>query len=288
MGWLELSITSSLKYSEIISGLLCHIVDNGFSEGQEKENIIYKIYLPCDKSLEVNLEKIKKALRDLSLYGTDTGEIQISLKRLENENWAENWKNFYKPLKVGEAIVVKPPWEDYRGKEKIIINIYPAMAFGTGSHETTRICMNLMEKYVPGKTSLLDFGSGTGILSIASLFLGVEKVYAIDYDTLCMKALEENLSLNKLSGRVTFFLDDSLRNFTRKVDVIAANILATVFKEHRKEFHSVLHRGGILILSGILNEQKEEIVTVFTEEGFLYLEEKVDGEWAGLVFSRKG
>jgi len=288
MGWLEVSITSSLKYSEIISGLLCDIVDKGFAEIPEKEKITYKIYFPVDKSLEVNLEKTKKALRDLSLTGTDTGEIQVSLKKLENENWAENWKNFYKPLKVGEGIVVKPPWEDYKGKEKIIINIYPAMAFGTGSHETTRICMSLMEKYVPGKSSLLDFGSGTGILSIASLFLGVEKVYAIDYDTLCMKALEENLSLNKLSGRVTFFLDDSLRNFTRKVDVIVANILATVFKEHRKEFHSVLLRGGILILSGILNEQKEDIIKIFTEEGFDYLEEKVDGEWAGLVFNRKG
>ena len=162
------------------------------------------------------------------------------------------------------------------------------MAFGLGSHETTRLVAGLMEKYLKGKKSLLDFGCGTGVLAIIASLLGVENVYAVDNDILAIDALKENLLLNNISGGIEFFHKDSLREFPYKVDIIAANILAKVFRVLKGEFFPVLKPGGILILSGILVSEKEEIRNIFIEEGFIFEEDLTDGEWAGIVFKKPG
>ena len=290
MKWTEVSIVASEKDGELVSDILSSIVDTGLSELREQDRVTYKIYIPQDNSLGEKMARIKNTLRDLSLYGISIDGKDITFKTVAEEDWSEKWKDFYKPICIKDYITIKTPWIDYKKKreDEIIIDIEPGMAFGLGSHETTRLVAGLMEKYLNGKKSLLDFGCGTGVLAIIASLLGVENVYAVDNDILAIDALKENLLLNNISGGIEFFHKDSLREFPYKVDIIAANILAKVFRVLKGEFFPVLKPGGILILSGILVSEKEEIRNIFIEEGFIFEEDLTDGEWAGIVFKKPG
>ncbi|MEQ8225639.1 MAG: 50S ribosomal protein L11 methyltransferase, partial [Candidatus Eremiobacterota bacterium] len=234
-----------------------------------------------------NFNKLKTSLEDLVLEGYSIDLEHISCVLLKDEDWAESWKKFFEPLKIGTNNVIKPPWKEYiprEGERVIVIN--PAMAFGTGSHETTKMAAYYIQKYAPSMNSLLDLGCGTGILAIIASLCGVSSVYAIDNDELAGSALKENLALNNLDGRIEFFLQEGLKNFSLKVECIVANIQASVFKKIKKEFSPLLVSPGILILTGILLEQKDEILNLFYEENFEFIEELKEAEWVCLVLKK--
>lgn len=287
MGWIEISIPASIEDSEIVADTLNHVVNwQGIVEVPQKEKIIYKVYFPEGKDLKENFRKLRISLRELNDFGASVDLGQISWALFEEDDWSKSWQRFYKPVKVGEKVVVKAPWLEYEKKEdEILLDIKPAMAFGVGTHETTKLAIIFLEKYGKGMETILDFGCGTGILAIIACHLGA-KAYAADYDILSIEALKENLALNNLSGKVEFFHLDNLKDFPYKVNMIVANILADVFKELRNQFYPVLKEDGILILSGIIEEQRDEIYRIFCEEGFTFIEEGRDGEWVSLVFKK--
>jgi ribosomal protein L11 methyltransferase len=283
MTWTEISIGVSFEDSEAVSYILqCQTGDAGLVEEHKENKIIYKIYFQEDEYFEDHFDKLKKTLQDYSIDLKD-----ISCVSLGEENWSESWKKFFEPLKIGKNIVIKPPWKEYipqEGEKVIVIN--PGMAFGIGSHETTRMASYYIQKYAPYMDSLLDLGCGTGILAIIACICCVKNVYAIDNDELAGSALKENLTLNNLEERVKFFHHEGLKNFPYKVEIIVANIQASVFKEIKKDFYPLLISPGILILTGILAEQKDDILSIFYEEKFELLEELKEAEWVCLVLKK--
>lgn len=288
MAWNEISIGVSFEDSEAVAYTLqCLTCSTGLIEEQTDNRIIYKIYFQEDESFKDNFDKLKTSLEDLVLQGYSIDLEGISCVLLRDEDWSESWKKFFEPLKIGKNTVIKPPWKEYtpqEGDRVIVIN--PGMAFGTGSHETTKMASYCIEKYAPSMKHLLDLGCGTGILAIIACFCGVRNVYAIDNDDLAGSALEENLTLNNLDGRVVFFLQEGLKNFPHKVECIVANIQASVFKKIKKDFYPLLISPGILILTGILLEQRDEILEIFYEENFEFIEELKEAEWVCLVLKK--
>ena len=288
MAWNEISIGVSFEDSEAVSYILqCQTGSAGLIEEQKENKIIYKIYFQEDEYFKDNFDKLKTSLEDLVLQGYSVDLESISCVLLRDEDWSESWKKFFEPLKIGKNTVIKPPWKVYipeEGERVIVIN--PGMAFGTGSHETTKMASCFIEKYAPSMDSLLDLGCGTGILAIIACLCGVRNVYAIDNDELAGSALEENLTLNNLDGRVKFFLQEGLKNFPYKLECIVANIQASVFKKIKKDFAPLLISPGILILTGILIEQKDEILEHFYEEKFELIEELKEAEWVCLVLRK--
>ncbi len=288
MAWNEISIAVSFEASEAVSYILQELTGGAGLVEEHKENkIIYKVYFQEDEYFKDNLNKLKTSLENLVLEGYSIDLEHISCVLLNDEDWAESWKKFFEPLKIGTNTVIKPPWKEYiprEGERVIVIN--PAMAFGTGSHETTRMAAYYIQKYAPSMNSLLDLGCGTGILAIIASLCGVSNVYAIDNDELAGSALKENLALNNLDGRIEFFLQEGLKNFSLKVECIVANIQASVFKKIKKEFSPLLVSPGILILTGILLEQKDEILNIFYEENFEFIEELKEAEWVCLVLKK--
>lgn len=288
MAWNEISIGVSFEDSEAVSYVLqCQTGYAGLVEEHLENKIIYKIYFQDDECFNDNFNELKTSLEDLVLQGYSIDLENISCVLLVNEDWSESWKKFFEPLKIGKNTVIKPPWKEYipeEGERVIVIN--PGMAFGTGSHETTKMASCFIEKYAY-MNSLLDLGCGTGILAIIACICGVRNVYAIDNDELAGSAIEENLTLNNLNGRVKFFLQEGLKDFPYKVECIVANIQASVFKKIKKEFYHLLVSPGILILTGILIEQKDEILELFYEENFEFIEELKEAEWVCLVLKKK-
>ena len=283
---IEAIIPSSFKDGEIVSMVINREFNwQGIVEELQKDGtFLYKIYF---EDIKENHDKLEASLLELEDYGIFLPQENVTLKSLEDNNWAENWKQFFVPLKIGNNIVIKPSWREFNGNgSEIIIEIDPGMAFGVGSHETTRMAVALLEKYAPLTSSILDLGCGTGILAIVARRFGVSEVYAIDNDILAMSAIEENLALNNLSGSVDFRHLEGLKDFHHKVSMIVANIQASVFREIRKDFYPVLNDSGYLILTGILFEQRDEMVSIFSEEGFSLVEELKDGEWVSFVFKK--
>ena len=288
MAWNEISIGVSFEDSEAVSYVLqCLTGGTGLVEEQKENEIIYKIYFQHDECFKDNFNKLKTSLEDLVLQGYSIDLEHISCLLLRDEDWSESWKKFFGPIKIGKNLVIKPPWKEYiSDQEDKVIVINPGMAFGTGSHETTKMASYYIQKYAPSMNSILDLGCGTGILAIIACICGVTNVYAIDNDELAGAAMEENLALNNLEGRVKFFLQEGLKNFSLKVECIVANIQASVFKKIKKEFFPALIPPGILILTGILLEQKDEILNIFYEENFEFIEELKEAEWVCLVLKK--
>lgn len=252
------------------------------SQGETK----IKIYMPeCAKSKEI-LQMLESALYQLKIQDTDKqyGTLKLEISSVNQEDWENNWKQYFKPFTIGEKFVIKPSWETYHeNTNRIILEIDPASSFGTGSHETTQLCMCQLEKYIRGGEKLLDMGVGSGILSIAAHLLGAEDLTAVDIDANCLKTAEENGKKNHTEMKT--FCGDILKdeNLRRDIgegfDVIVANIVADVIIGMAPIFQQKLKKGGILITSGIISERDQEVRKALEDCGFEVLESHFRSDW---------
>ncbi|MEG2323094.1 MAG: 50S ribosomal protein L11 methyltransferase [Anaerovoracaceae bacterium] len=209
------------------------------------------------------------------LYGEDT---------LVKEDWKDNWKKYFKPSKVTDKLVVKPTWEDYEPSgEEMIITLDPGMAFGTGTHETTSMCLELMEKAGVSKKSVLDLGCGSGILSIGAALLGSCQVLAIDIDPNAVKVARENVRQNQGSEKITVMEGDLTKGIDFKADIVVANLMADLVVTLSADVANYLKPEGIYISSGILITQKSDVVTAFEKGGFKVLKVIEKGEWCAIL-----
>jgi ribosomal protein L11 methyltransferase len=241
-------------------------------------------------------EKIKaQILRALRL--SDLPEA--ALRRMEpltiaDQDWLAEWKKDYKPVAVGQRLLIVPSWEREAVEEtdRVIVQIDPGMAFGTGTHETTRGCLELLEKYWPpqsGAGALLDVGTGTGILAIAAIRLSpASRVAAFDIDPEAIDVARENAEINGVAAELELEVDHLASYRGQEFDVVLANLTADVIVPLAAEFPQVLKPGGILIVSGILREQGDEVREALGAEGFEVVEEKPDDEWVTLALRAKG
>lgn len=242
-----------------------------------------------------NPEKIMMQVQDIFQevkQFCNIGKGTISLSETEDKDWINNWKTFFKPFRAADNIVIKPTWETYEkeNEDDILIEIDPGIAFGTGSHETTKLCIQALDKYVKEGDSVLDVGCGSGILSIAALKLGAAHATAIDIDEVAVKVAAENMEVNHIpASQYTLFDGDLITNSFLKVkagtghDIVVANILADVIIPLTGVIRPHLKKDGLYITSGIINTKEEEVREALIANGFEILGVEYMKEWCCFI-----
>lgn len=243
---------------------------------------VLKGYFSVEDNIEKIIEYIKTKLIEIKDMGVDIGEGTVDYIKVNEEDWANNWKKYYKPTKIGKNIVVKPIWEDYEANGQKVIELDPGMAFGTGTHETTRMCVEALEENVKEDTTVFDIGTGSGILAIAAAKLGAKKVIGVDLDPVAVDSAKENVSFNDLYN-IEILYGNLMDVVTGKADLVVANIIAEIIVVLAEDVKNFLVPGGLFITSGIIRERRELVETKLKEKGFKIKEVKEQGEWLCII-----
>lgn len=257
---------------------------------QEKfDGAIVKGYLPEGEDLLDKIELIKDNVEMIPLYDLDKGIGEVTTSEVFEEDWENNWKKYYKPKKIGDYVVVKPTWEEYEPQQgEIIVELDPGMAFGTGTHETTMMCVQQLEKYVDNNSVVFDIGCGSGILSIVAAKLGASKVIGVDMDRVAAEVSKRNVEDNKVEDKVEIKKGNLMDVVSGKANVVVANIIADIIKLLAPDVPNYLEKDGVFISSGIILDKVSEVESALKENGFNIIETKRMGEWAAIISTLKG
>ena len=250
-------------------------------------------YLPADDDGFAQLGRLRTALQGFKeAHAGKYGTLLMTMENLQDADWENNWKQYYKPMEIGERLLVIPEWEQetvkgqakYTGKIPLILE--PGLTFGTGSHATTRLCLTALEKHVRGGETVLDLGCGSGILSIAALLLGADRAVACDIDEKCMDVAYENAALNGVGrDRYTVRWGDVVtdralrRELGGPYDVVVANIVADVIKALASTVRPLVREGGIFLCSGIIDDRAEEVAQCLRDNGWTIAETRSSEGW---------
>lgn len=260
-----------------------------FNVGVEITGIGIRFYLGGNSALDGWEEKLRGILDDATRIWQLGEPMTYECSRVLEDDWAEQWKVHFKPLRIGKHLLVVPTWEEARPEPgDLIIRMDPGRAFGTGHHETTRLCLHWLEEWAESwgdsrARSVLDVGTGSGILSIAAVWFGAEHVTAVDNDPEAIEVAKENIELNGLSERVSA-IEGSASDVDGQFDAVIANIQANPLIEMAGTLAERVAADGRLVLSGILIEQRESVQAAYEREGLKCLETKAEGEWCLLIF----
>lgn len=322
MNWVEIDIYTTTEGIEPLTGSLLGMGINGFviKDSTDFEDFLsdksvnwdyidddlmglkdcettVTAYLPENAQGLDYLEGIKLELKALKSRDVEDkfGRLEYELKNVKEEDWANNWKQYFKPLSIGEKLLIKPSWETVAPDEKRkILEIDPASSFGTGQHNTTQLCLELIEKNLSNGDNILDLGCGSGILSIGALLLGAKSAYAVDIDANSVKIAQENAEKNQISkdiytAKCGNIIDDV--EFTSQIgigyDLVCANIVADVLIAMGDKFSSFLKEKGTLIVSGIIDNRKNEVLDVIKEKGFKLIEIREKEDWVAASFVKE-
>ena len=261
-------------------------IDDSLLENME-EAVLVKAYLNDDASFVDKYASIRERtnwLKGQSL-GLDLGSLELSVTQVREEDWANNWKQYYKPIKVSDRLVIKPSWEplpDLREGE-VVLEMDPGMAFGTGTHETTTLCIEAIDQYLREGSEVVDIGCGTGVLAIASVLLGAKKATAIDLDKNAVDIAKENAQRNHVEDRVEVIHGNLLDRVRGKFDLAVANIIADVIIHLSDSIDRFLKPDGLFIASGIIRERVSDVVEALKAAGLEVVNIKTKGEWAVVV-----
>lgn len=251
---------------------------------EDMETVVIKAYLPMDKDLDRKLEDMKSMLKNLDEYFNAYRQGDFILTEVQEEDWATAWKDYFHPIKVSEHIVIKPSWEEYIAQEnEIIIELDPGMAFGTGTHHTTVLCLRLLDEMVKKGQTIFDVGTGSGILAVAAAKLGAEKVRAIDLDTVAVGVAKENATINHVDDIVQVAHGDLLTGISGQADIIVANIIADVIINLVQDIRPRLKFTGHFIASGIISDRVSDVTAAMIENGFSIDKIVEEGGWAAIV-----
>ena len=261
-------------------------VDDELMKEKEKETCV-KAYVSDNATGHEMLMLIRQAMKALKEYDSDGkfGRLAIEVGNLSEEDWANNWKKYFHPMEIGEKIMIKPEWEELKAPtDRIVFNINPGMTFGTGSHYTTRLCIEELEKYVDETKNVLDLGCGSGILSIISLMLGAKSALAADIDPNCIDVAYAN---EVISGNI--ISDDKVIDYIKKLkyEVVLANIVADVIIAIAPLAAECITDDGIFITSGIIEDRIGDCTKALEENGFNIIEIRREKDWAAIVSNRK-
>ncbi|MCI9639659.1 MAG: 50S ribosomal protein L11 methyltransferase [Emergencia sp.] len=257
-----------------------------------KESPKVTVYLEDTEENRTLAEQIAPAMEELRSKaregifgeGADFGSLRVSKKQEDDTQWKDKWKEYFKPARIAENIVVKPTWESYerQGDEKVI-EIDPGMAFGTGTHETTSLCVKMLEKYQKESDKVLDVGCGSGILSIAAAILGAEDVLGVDIDPVAVEVAAENIELNGVANVAKAQYGDLTKGIDYKADIVVANLMADLVMMLSEDVARHMQPGGLFISSGILVEKEVQVTEHLRSQGFGIVEVREDGGWCCIV-----
>lgn len=249
------------------------------------EGVIVKGYLLVNSFLGETVEEIKTQLNNLLLHSINLGSGTVTLTEVYEEDWAHAWKKYYKPVKVSDKITVSPSWEEYvpESKEEIVIELDPGMAFGTGTHPTTVLCIQALEQVIQQGDQVIDVGCGSGVLSIAAAKLGAKDVLALDLDDLAVKVTKENIKMNKLSAQIRVKQNNLLDHIEESAEIIVANILAEVILRFVDQAYRLVKPGGYFVTSGIITAKKQEVKEALLFQGFSIKETLVMEDWVAFI-----
>ena len=308
--WIEITIHTTNEASEIVESILLDYGSTGVAIEDPttlEENlhddfgtivelsptdfpdvgVIVKRYI---NELNFDNETFTRFKGELEQLGQNIniGEFfKIETTTIKDSDWENSWKDYFDILNIGEKFVIVPTWREYENEEnKYVINIDPGMAFGTGGHETTSLCIKNLEKYVKPHDNIIDVGCGSGILSIAASYLTDGEIKAVDLDKLAVDVSRENFALNNLENRITVEEASLLTKETKKYNVIVANILAHIIELMLDDAYKLLEDGGYYITSGIIKDKKDELLEKMLERGFKLVEETSDNEWYSFVVTK--
>lgn len=227
---------------------------------------------------------INEKLKFISQF-LEVGSGFAGYNLVDDEDWSMAWRKHYKPFHISDSVVIKPSWEEYNRQDgETVIELDPGMAFGTGSHETTRLCARLLEKYVEEGNRVIDVGCGTGILSIIAARLGAAHVEAVDIDDVAVRVTLENCAINSVSEKISVSRGVLADLAPQKADIVVANIIADVVIGLSEHVPQYLKAGGLLLVSGIIKEREEDVKRTYTTLGFQLIDKDEIGEWVAMVF----
>ena len=248
---------------------------------------VVKGYFAEEDNIEEILAYVKEKVSEIKELGIDVGEGTVEAEKMYEEDWANNWKQYYKPSKIGERIVVKPIWEDYEAKDgELVVELDPGMAFGTGEHETTRMCVQALEKYVKKDSTVFDVGCGSGILAIVAAKLGAKLAVGVDLDPVAVESAKENLTFNNVDN-IEILHGNLLDVVDGKADIVVANIIAEIICILTEDVSKAINPGGYFITSGIIHDRVEMVTSKLEECGFQIEAINKDGEWNCIIAKLK-
>lgn len=247
-------------------------------------------YYPIDENRNNVISSIASALGRLQALtpDVDLGKLEMQVQGFENEDWSESWKKSFKPIRLGDHIVICPGWLEYEKQpDDKVIEIDPGMAFGTGTHETTGMCAALIEKYVQPGQRVIDIGTGSGILAIVAAHMGAKEVLATDLDAVAVRVAAENAALNGFGGKIDCRCGDLLDVVDVSGDVVIANIIADVILMLAKPVRERIVPNGVFICSGVAIDRREDVRRALLENDYEILDEPVKGEWAAFAARKR-
>ena len=308
--WIEITIHTTNEASEIVESILLDYGSTGVAIEDPttlEENlhddfgtivelspadfpdvgVVVKGYINELNFDDETFNRFKGELEQLG-KNINIGEFfKIETTTIQDSDWENSWKDYFDILNIGEKFIIVPTWREYENEEdKYVINIDPGMAFGTGGHETTSLCIKNLEKYVKPHDNIIDVGCGSGILSIAASYLTDGEIKAVDLDKLAVDVSRENFALNNLENRIVVEEASLLTKETKKYNVIVANILAHIIELMLDDAYNLLEDGGYYITSGIIKDKKDELLEKMLERGFKLVEETSDNEWYSFVVTK--
>ena len=305
MDWIEITISTNTEGADIVSEALLRqgavgtqIIDradvpdpskpNGFWElidpkmiDEMPEDVQVKAWFESVEALR-GLENCLKALPELT--GMDLGTLAVSQQGVQEQDWSECWKQYYKPFRAGQHLVIKPSWENWNAAPgDLIIELDSGMAFGTGTHETTAMCVEMIEKHYHGG-KVLDVGTGSGILAIAAARLGADSVLGVDIDPMAVRVAQENVEKNGLSREIDIRQGDLVAGLDNvQCEFAVANILADVIALLAAPLKAHLTANATFVCSGILKEREQDVVDVLTRNGYQLFDRMQKGDWVALA-----
>lgn len=296
MKYIEMTINTSKDKKDIIEGILfdygiytteeisSDIVDELDQDEKDWDFIDYPLLNSKEGvfALRVYPENMEDA-NNLKAELNEKNLGQCLIEEKDDEDWANNWKKYYKPLEIGEKLAIVPEWEAYDNDKRIVIKINPGMAFGTGTHESTYMCLELLERYVNKDDEIFDIGCGSGILAIAALKLGAKRALAVDIDDKCIDASHENADLNNLEDKMEIKKGNLLDVVKGRTDLIVSNIIAEIIVDEIKNLKNHMDMGGIFITSGIIKERRQMVIDALEESGFEIIDELEKNNWVAIV-----
>ena len=286
MDWTELVVETTNEAIDAVTNILMENEAGGVQIDDDDLNDVRIItYFPANVNVAEKVPELEMQIKRLSQFGIDPGKATVKLSDVNDDSWRDVWKKYYHPVRITRYLTIVPSWEDYQPEnaDEKVIRLDPGRAFGTGTHPTTRLALLALEKEIRGSESMIDVGTGSGVLSIAAKYLGAGEIDAYDIDDEAIKATKENVALNPIAKDINIGTNSLLDGISKKVNLIVANILAEIIVPLIPQAKECLNPGGKFITSGIINDKKDLIVNELTKHGFVIDEILNQKDWYSII-----